>query len=114
MIETNEIPDSEVLVRTEDDATEVEIATDSGVVEDDAVDLDEDDADDDGILLEDTEVDDGGDQGDESSFHVAEVETDEDVDDDEDEATVEVQDDKEEEEEKMGIFRSLLSLLRFS
>ena len=52
---------------------------------------------------------------DETSSQVAEVETNGDVDDEEDEATVEVKDEeKEKEEEKMGIFRSLLSLLRFS
>ena len=51
---------------------------------------------------------------DETSSQVAEVETNGDVDDEEDEATVEVKDEEKEEEEKMGIFRSLLSLLRFS
>jgi len=108
MIETNEIPDSEGIVRAEDDGPEVEIATEIGVVEDD----EEDDADDGGNLLEDTEVDDGGDQVDVTSSQIIEVETDGDVDDGEDEATVQVKD--EEEEERMGIFRRLLSLLRLS
>ena len=46
---------------------------------------------------------------------MAGVEANGDVDGNEDEATVQVKDEeKEEEEEKMGIFRSLLSLLRFS
>merc|ERR1712037_1084210 len=110
MIESNEIPASEGLVRMEDDPTEVEMAeteaaTDSGDVEDQMADLDEDD-----VLLEETEVDVGGDEDerDETFVDVAEVET---VDDD-DEATVEVEEEEDEEGDKRGIFGSLLSLFR--
>ena len=80
-----------------DDSTDVEIAeteaTDSGVVEDQMADPDEDDADDGGVVLEETEDD-----------------------DDDDEATVEVEEEEEEEEgdEKRGIIDSLFSLFRGS